>query len=545
MTEATQRRLATGIAGAAGLIAVLTLLARIAGFGRVLVFADAVRAAGVGEIYQSVNTVPNVLFEVAAGGVLAAVIVPLVAHRIGAGERAEADRIAGALLSWALLLLIPLGLLLAVFARPVSTWLVADFDPAARDVATTLVRIFALQVPLYGLGIILTGVLHAHRRFLAAALAPLLSSLVVLVSYLWYGSLTGGLTAPSQVSSQAIAVLGWGTTAGVVALSVPLLIPAWRAGWRWHPTLTLPPGVGARVRVLAGAGLIGLVAQQGAVLATMWLANHAGARGVFPVYQYAQAVYLLPYAVLAVPIATSTFPALAERTGAGDDASPTLGRAIQGVLWLTGLSAAVVVVVAPAVGAFFAALDARRGAEGASPVSLAALGPALVAFAPGLIGYGLSALLIRALYVKGEATRAGLAVAAGWVIAGAGPLLLVGANAGAAATLRALGGFSSLGMTVTAVLLGLLVRRSWGPVALSGTLATLGRLIVAIAVAVVTADLVRFWLPIESLGTALVNGVVSGVVALLAGLAVAAVLDRSRVAELRRRGQARRQERRR
>lgn len=140
MTEATQRRLATGIAGAAGLIAVLTLLARVAGFGRVLVFADAVRARGVGEIYQSVNTVPNVLFEVAAGGVLAAVIVPLVAHRIGSGERAEADHIAGALLSWALLLLI-LGILLAVLARPVSTWLVADFDPAARDVATTLVRI--------------------------------------------------------------------------------------------------------------------------------------------------------------------------------------------------------------------------------------------------------------------------------------------------------------------------------------------------------------------------------------------------------------------
>ena len=95
----TRRRLASGIAGAAGLIAVTTLLARVVGFARVLVFADAVRAGGVGGIYQSVNALPNVLFEVAAGGVLAAVAVPLIAHRLGAGERDRADHTASVLLT--------------------------------------------------------------------------------------------------------------------------------------------------------------------------------------------------------------------------------------------------------------------------------------------------------------------------------------------------------------------------------------------------------------------------------------------------------------
>ena len=88
----TRRRFASTIAGAAGLIAVTTLLARIAGFARTLVFADAVRARGVGEIYQSVNALPNVLFEVAAGGILAAVVIPLIAFRLGAGERERAER---------------------------------------------------------------------------------------------------------------------------------------------------------------------------------------------------------------------------------------------------------------------------------------------------------------------------------------------------------------------------------------------------------------------------------------------------------------------
>ena len=71
----TGRRFASTIAGAAGLIAVTTLLARAAGFARVLVFTESVRTGGVAGIYQSVNAIPNVMFEIAAGGILAAVAV--------------------------------------------------------------------------------------------------------------------------------------------------------------------------------------------------------------------------------------------------------------------------------------------------------------------------------------------------------------------------------------------------------------------------------------------------------------------------------------
>ena len=44
--------------------------------------------------------------------------------------------------------------------------------------------VFAPQVVLYGVGIVLTGVLQAHRRFAGPALAPLLSSVVVIAAYL-------------------------------------------------------------------------------------------------------------------------------------------------------------------------------------------------------------------------------------------------------------------------------------------------------------------------------------------------------------------------
>ena len=116
MTNPRARHLAGGIAGAAGLIAVLTLLARIAGFGRTLVFADSVRASGIGDIYNIVNAVPNVVHEVAAGGALAAVTVPLIAGHLGGGDRRVAHATASTLLTWALAVLVPLAVLVWVLA---------------------------------------------------------------------------------------------------------------------------------------------------------------------------------------------------------------------------------------------------------------------------------------------------------------------------------------------------------------------------------------------------------------------------------------------
>ncbi len=536
----TSRRFASGIAGAAGLIAVTTLLARAAGFARILVFADAVRAGGVGGLYQTVNAIPNVLFEVAAGGILAAVAVPLIASRLGAGERERAEHTASVLLTWTLIVLVPVGALLWVLAPGISSAFVVDTDARAADVAATLLRIFAVQVPLYGLGIILTGLLQAHRRFLAAALAPLASSIVVLGSYLWYGAVVDGQTAPSLVSDEAIQVLGWGTTLGVVVLSVPLLVPAMRTGWRWQPALRMPADDARRIGSLAGAGVIALLAQQGSVLVTMWLAKQSGDSGTFPVYQYAQAVYLLPYAVLAVPVATSAFPALAARTGAGEDVTETLSRAVRAVLVLTGLSVGVLVAAAPAIGAFFSVLDSRRGDGTASTSALAALPGTLTAYAPGLVGFGLTALLTRALYVRGRPTDAGLAAALGWSIAALLPLVLLGGGQEPAATLRVLGLSSTLGMTVAGVALVLLVRRTWGPMATAGAGRTTGALVVAAACAVVVGDLVTRSRPMDDLLEAVLVGVVAGALALLVGVVTLAIGDRSMMVEVLQRGRARR-----
>jgi putative peptidoglycan lipid II flippase len=490
-------RAPVGVFAAAGLIALVTLVARVFGFGRWLVFSQSVGATCVGSVYQSANQLPNVVFEVAAGGALAAVVVPIIAGQLARQHQVDATRTASAMLTWTLALLVPLSILMAASARQLSTLMVNDQSCAgSADLMATMLVVFSPQIALYGVGIVLAGVLQAHRRFLGVVMAPLLSSIVVMATYLLFASLARGEGDDlAQLPGQASTALAVGTTLGVAVLSLSLLIPVHRAGIRLHLTWTFPHGVARRAGALAGAGLLALVAQQGAVLVTLWLSQHRGGTGTLNVYVYVQAIYLLPYAVLAVPFAMSALPALAngldqavlatgpdqaalsteadqEASASADRASlaraqSTLASSSRAIIVATSAGAAVLFAVALPAGAFFSALDAgRHNPHGQE--ALAALPPALSAFAPGLVGFGMAALLTRALYVQGRPAVAGGLVALGWLIAALVPLLVLRDQVGPRSTLLALGLASSLGMTVAAVGLFVAVRRAWGPNAFRG-----------------------------------------------------------------------------
>src|SRR6478672_13159249 len=98
-------RVRAGFASVAAAVAGLTLASRLVGFGRSLVFSKTVGDTCLGDAYNAANSLPNVLFEIVAGGVLAGVVVPVVARHVGGGRRDESSATASALLTWTLLVL--------------------------------------------------------------------------------------------------------------------------------------------------------------------------------------------------------------------------------------------------------------------------------------------------------------------------------------------------------------------------------------------------------------------------------------------------------
>ncbi len=522
------RRALGGLAGAAAMIAAVTVLSRLLGFARWLLQASQVGDGAIGDAYNSANLLPNVLFEVAAGGALAGALIPLLAAPIARGDRREVERTASGALGWTLLVLGPLALLLAALASPVAQSLAHTPDQVA--LIRFFILVFAVQVPMYGVAVLLYAVLQAHKRFFWPAFAPVISSLVVMATYLVYGALADGERSdPDALAAGALDALAWGTTLGVAAMCLPMFVPVHRLGVRLRVSLRFPEGVGPRLLRLALAGVGSVAAQQLALLVVMrvaWWQPYAEV-GTFTRFLYTQQVYLLPYAVLVVPLATSTFPRLAARASAGDRAGFATMAAVttRAVLVAAGVGVAVVVAAAPAVATVFAHIAGNAAIGGQ-------MGLALTWMMPGLAGFALLFHVSRSLYALERGRAAAAANVLGWGTVALAAVVLVRLRLPGGGAVVSIAAASTVGMLVAGAAALVLLRRAAGPGALLGLARTTAVLVVGVGVAAVVgrwvADAVQD-VAGHGVWTALGAGAGGATLALAVVAAVVGLADRSTV----------------
>ncbi|HJV13354.1 MAG TPA: lipid II flippase MurJ [Propionibacteriaceae bacterium] len=443
-----------GLASVAAGVAGLTLASRLVGFGRSVVFSKTVGDTCLGDTYNAANALPNVLFEIVAGGILAGVVVPVVARHVGGGRREQAARTASALITWTLLVLTPAGLAVFAGARLFAAAFAKADCAGSADTLAALVIMFAPQVWLYGLAVVSAGVLQAHHRFLAAAAAPLLSSVVVIVAYLSYAALAprSANNNPTQLTTQALAALGWGTTLGVLALAACTLVPLTRIGLPLRPRLRFAEGDRSVIMTIAAAGIAGLVLQQVSVLLINWSAQQTGDQGALTRFTWANAIYLLPYAVLAAPLLQLTFPRLAAAAEQGRaDVEHVLAETGPAAVLLAWLGAALLVATAVPV--------ARVFVLGPGSGRTDALAWPIVAFGPAVVGFTLLGLASRTLLAQHLGKASGIANASAWaavIISVVGLRLVVPAQW----LVPVMAGAVSLGMVIGAVVGWLLLRQS-------------------------------------------------------------------------------------
>jgi putative peptidoglycan lipid II flippase len=359
-------------------VSVITALARVAGFARWIVLGVAVGTTYLGNTYQTANWVPNIVFDLAAGGVLSAVFVPTFVRELAHG-RERGVEVASGLANTFLLASAPLVIAAVALAHPIMRALtagVADPSVRAREVAqgAWFLYFFAPQIPLYVLAMVMTGILHAHRRFGIPALAPLLSSLVVIASYLAFGKLGAGAELGTVTHAQ-LWILAGGTTLGVIVLAFSQLPSVVRLGFRWRPILGWSD---AAVRGAIKAGTYGMAyfaVTTAGLLVTLELANRV--RGGVVAYRVAYAFFELPKALIGLPVAIAMLPALSERFNSRDE--DAFGRLVS-----RGWTAAA-----------FAAAPASAGLFVLAPViSAAMLGHAHTGAAPELVASTLRGLAL-------------------------------------------------------------------------------------------------------------------------------------------------------
>lgn len=192
----------------------LTLLSRLMGFIRISVIAAFFGASYRADVLHAVFNIPNNMRKLLAEGALSSAFIPVLSTSLVEDETGgSARQIVQTIITFQLLLLIPLSALSIAFAGPIIRTIL-DF-PAAEQLETA-VRLFRWLINyliLISISAVLMGVINSHHRFFIPALTPIWFSIAVIGSIVLFHSRFG-------IFAVAFGVLAGG--AGQLLFQVPL-----------------------------------------------------------------------------------------------------------------------------------------------------------------------------------------------------------------------------------------------------------------------------------------------------------------------------------
>ena len=284
------------------LMSVATLGSRVTGLIRTWVMAFALGNTLITSAYSVANNMPNVLYDLVAGGILGAAFIPVYLLQKERAGQDGGNLFANNILNLTIVVLGILSLVAAIFAPAViatQTFTVENTAEVTRQ-AVFFFRIFAIQLLFYGIGGVVNGILNAERIYFLPALAPALNNLLVIAAFLAYIPLNR--TNPALANT----VLAVGTTLGV-AVQAFIQIPALRkTGYRWRPVIDLhDPALIEAVKIAVPTALYivgALVAFSCRNAFSLWSGDEGPS-----VLVYAWMWFQLPYGVLAVSLSRTMF----------------------------------------------------------------------------------------------------------------------------------------------------------------------------------------------------------------------------------------------
>lgn len=371
-----------GIAKAALIVMIFFVLSRVMGLAREVIIGARFGTTAEYDAYLAAFRVPDLLFQLVAGGSLGSAFIPTFSSYWAKSKQAEAWLLFSRVLNLVTLALVIMAGLAAIFAAPLVQHVIAPgFSPAQQALTTHLMRWILLETVVFGASGLVMGALNAVQHFLLPAAAPLFYNLAIILGA-W-------LLAPYfGVYGLVIGVVG-----GALAHLLVQLPGLWQVRAKYSLTLNLGDAGVREVARLMGPRVLGEFLEQTHFLVNTILASSL-AVGSLSALNYAWLLMLLPQGIFAQSIATAVFPTFAAQiaTARTDAMRHSLGYVLRTVLFLT-IPAAVGLYIlrVPLISALF-----QRHSFSAESTQMAAY--ALQFYALGLAAHAVVEILVRAFY---------------------------------------------------------------------------------------------------------------------------------------------------
>lgn len=365
----------------------MTLLSRILGFVRDMVFAHQFGAGAAADAFLVAFRIPNFLRRLFAEGAFSQAFVPVLAEyktqRTPAEVRALVDRVAGTLAGVLLVVTV-----LAVLAAPIIVYLVAPGFHADPDKLAVTVEMLRITFP-YLLFISLTAftgsLLNTYGRFWVPAFTPVLLNLCMIAAALW--------AAP--YFARPIVAVAWGVFFGGLAQLAFQLPPLMKLGLLPRPRFDWHDSGVRRILKLMGPAIFGVSVSQINLMINTMLASFLPTGSVSWLY-YSDRLLEFPLGIFGIALGTVILPHLSERHANGDSVqfSRLIDWALRGVFIITipaavGLS----ILAGPILATLF-----QYGKMTPHDVEMAML--STMVYAPGILGFTLVKVLAPGFYAR-------------------------------------------------------------------------------------------------------------------------------------------------
>ncbi len=382
---------------ASGIMALGTIISRVTGFIRGILIVAVLGTALLADTYNVANTMPNILYNLLVGGALTAIFIPQLVRSFEHED--GGDDFASRLITTISLILLVLVSLGMFFAPALVRLYAPEFFTVGfeteQEIAIAFTRYCLPQIFFLGLFTMLGQVANARGSFGPLMWAPIANNLVGILLFGGFLLFSPGIDITTITSNQ-VALLGWGTTLSVVVQALVLVPVIRKLGISIKPKLGVS-GLGKSFN-LAGWTLVYVLISQLGYLVTVNVATSAAVRSAqdgvetgvgYTPYTFAYFVMLLPYSIITISIVTAILPHISKLAldGKRDEVKAQLVRAIR----LVG------VITVPSAVAFllFGPLITESIFIGISTEDSRYIGYVLSALSFGLVAFSINLILIR------------------------------------------------------------------------------------------------------------------------------------------------------
>lgn len=372
----------TSILSAATVIAIAVLLSRLLGLLKYRMLTERFVVSDIG-VFIAAFRLPNTVFDLIVMGALTTAFIPVFTSYLTKNKETDANEIASTILNLSFLAFLGLSVVFFIFAQQLVEFVAPGLSAKELDMATSFTRIMLIgqTLPLM-LGNFLTGILQSHKRFLVAALAPVVYNLGIVLG-IFFLSPTMGLNGAV-----------WGVVFGAglfLIIQIPLAL---KLNFKYSFKINLShPGV-MEVGRLIVPRTIGLAFTQLNYVANLAISSLISTRAI-TIFSFAQQLEQLPIGIFAAAISQAALPTLSEEKEKNDHLESfkkTFLTSFHQILFLVLPVAAILIVLR---------IPVVRLVYGASKFDWPATvetGRTLIFLGIGLIAEAVINLLVRGFY---------------------------------------------------------------------------------------------------------------------------------------------------